>query len=252
MIGQLLRGAGYLLQGFRLMARPGVRRFVILPLLINFLLFSLFITLGISQMDTVLTWLTERLPDWLQWLQWLLWPLFLVAFLLVGFYLTLLLAGLVAAPFNGLLAEAVEQHLGTASATGGWRELLAGLAPGLLSELRKLGHFLLRALPLLLLFLIPGLNLAAPFLWLLFSAWMLAMDYLDYPLSNHGWLFPRYRSLLRRHRWLVLGFGGAALLLTLVPLLNFLVMPAAVAGGAALAVREGLIDETPPRQQEQD
>ncbi len=244
MIPQALAGAGFLLQGFRLMVQPGVRRYVVIPLLINFLLFSLFIALGLTEISTLLEWLLGNLPDWLQWLEWLLWPLFLLAFLLMGFYLTLMLAGLVAAPFNGLLAEAVERRLGhEESPGGGWRAFLATLLPSLLSELRKLGYFLLRALPLLLLFLIPGLNLAAPLLWLLFSAWMLALEYLDYPLSNHGRLFPRYRGALRQRRWLALGFGGTVLLLTLVPLLNFIVMPAAVAGATALAVKENLLQE---------
>ena len=80
-------------------------------------------------------------------------------------------------------------------------------------------------------------------MWLLFSAWMLALEYLDYPLSNHGRLFPHYRGALRQRRWLALGFGGAVLLLTLVPLLNFIVMPAAVAGATALAVKENLLQE---------
>ncbi len=244
MISQILAGGGFLLRGFRLMAQPGVRRYVVMPLLINFLLFSLFIALGLTEISTLLAWLLGNLPDWLQWLEWLLWPLFLLAFLLIGFYLTLLLAGLVAAPFNGLLAEAVERHLGhEESPASGWREFLATLLPSLLSELRKLGYFLLRALPLWLLFLIPGLNLAAPLLWLLFSAWMLALEYLDYPLSNHGRLFPRYHGALRQRRWLALGFGGAVLLLTLVPLLNFIVMPAAVAGATALAVKENLLQK---------
>ncbi len=37
--------------------------------------------------------------------------------------------------------------------------------------------------------LIPGLNLLAAPLWLLFGVWMMAVQYIDYPADNHkmGW-----------------------------------------------------------------
>jgi len=110
--------------------------------------------------------------------------------------------------------------------------------PSLVSELRKLLYFLLRALPLGLLFLIPGVNLAAPFLWALFSAWMLVIEYIDYPMANHLLHFSTQRRLLRSRRLLSYGFGGGSLLLTMIPLLNFLAMPVSVAGATALWVGE--------------
>ena len=35
----LFTGAGYMLEGFSLLRKPGLRRFVLMPLLINILLF---------------------------------------------------------------------------------------------------------------------------------------------------------------------------------------------------------------------
>jgi CysZ protein len=138
-----------------------------------------------------------------------------------------------------MLAEAVEQHLtGQPIDTGGWRALVKDIAPSLFSELRKLLYFALRALPLGILFLIPGINVAAPLLWALFSAWMLAIEYLDYPMANHLLHFAAQRRLLRANRLLAYGFGGGTLLLTLIPGLNFIAMPAAVAGASALWVGE--------------
>jgi len=228
--------------------QPSVRRWVLIPMLINFVFFSLFITLGISQSSQLLDFLMSNLPDWLQWLSWLLWPLFILMILMVGFYLSLLSANLVAAPFNGLLAEAVERYLrGTVTTEDtDWRAFLRSIAPALASELRKIGYFLLRALPLLLLFVIPGINILAPLLWGLFSAWMLTLEYVDYPLSNHGLLFPRYCPQLRERRALALGFGAATLLLTMIPIINFIAMPVAVAGATALALEEQLLE---PAQQ---
>jgi CysZ protein len=178
------------------------------------------------------------LPAWLEWLEWLFWLFFALAAILVVFYTFSILANLIAAPFNGLLAEAVEKHL-TGKPLPGGGSLLGALreAPSaIFDELRKIGYFLLRAVPLLILFWIPLLNLAAPVLWALFSAWMMAVEYGDYPMGNHNIRFAEQRRRLGQKRMLSLGFGGATLLATMIPLVNFLVMPAAVAGATALWV----------------
>ncbi len=50
-------------------------------------------------------------------------------------------------------------------------------------EWQKLARYLPRAIVLLLLYFIPGVGqTVAPVLWFLFSAWMLAIQYCDYPL----------------------------------------------------------------------
>ncbi|MCP5459961.1 MAG: EI24 domain-containing protein, partial [Gammaproteobacteria bacterium] len=85
------------------------------------------------------------------------------------------------------------------------------------------------------------------FLWLAFSIWMLALQYADYPMSNHGLRFREQRRLLSQRRMLALGFGSAVLLMTLVPILNFLVMPAAVIGATLMWV-EQFPQQEPSRQ----
>jgi len=73
-------------------------------------------------------------------------------------------------------------------------------------------------------------------LWVLFSSWMLALDYHDYPMGNHQLLFREQRGILRQNRSLALGFGFATLGATMIPIVNFFVIPAAVAGATALFV----------------
>jgi CysZ protein len=232
-------GIHYLLSGLRLLRQPGLRRYVAVPLLVSTLCFAgaLF---GLAYwLEILLDGLLGKLPDWLDWLRYLLWPLFALAGVLVVFYTFSMLTNLLAAPFNGMLAEAVEKHLtGQPIETGGWRALVRDIVPSLLSELRKLLYFAVRAVPLGILFLVPGINVAAPFVWALFSAWMLAVEYIDYPMANHLLHFSEQRSILRGHRSLAFGFGGGTLLLTMVPVLNFIAMPAAVAGATAMWVEE--------------
>ena len=229
-----MSGALYLLRGFAIVARPGIRPYVVVPLLINVVLFAALIYFGSS-------WLIEfargMLPDWLDFLSWALLPIFVVSVLMAGFYAFNLIANLIAAPFNGLLAEAVERNLtGRAPATegSGWRRFFRELGPTFVAELRKLVYVAIRSLPPLLLFLVPGINVLASIVWMLVVAWTLAVSYVDYPASNHGVGFDELRRRLYARRFLSLGFGGAAMAALTVPVLNFLVIPCAVAGATAM------------------
>ena len=238
MIQQPFLGASYLLRGLGLIFRPGLRRFVAVPLAINVTVFALLLWLAIGEFNALIDYLTPQLPDWLAWLAWVLWALFAATAAVLVFFSFSVVANLIAAPFNGLLAEAVERHL-TGHAPPGAAGLKAAFkeAPSALrDEGRKLGYFAKWALPLLVLFMIPGLNLIAPILWTLFSAWMLAVEYGDYPMGNHHLKGAEQRQRLKGRVLLALGFGGAALLATMVPVINFLIMPAAVAGATAMWV----------------
>lgn len=239
MIGDAVRGFGCFTAGMKMLTQPGLRRYVLGPLLLNIALFTALIWFGAEGFAALVDWLLSPLPDWLDWLRYLLWPLFALTALIAIFFTFSLVANLIGAPFNGLLAEAVERRLTgqRLEESGGWKRVLADVVPALLGELRKLGYFARWAIPLAILFLIPGLNLAAPFLWAGFGAWMLAVEYGDFPMGNHEIRFVAQRELLRRRRGLAMGFGGAAMLATMIPFLNFLVMPAAVAGATQLWVR---------------
>jgi CysZ protein len=233
-------GAGYVLTGLRWLPKANLRGFVAIPLLVNTLLFGGGIWLGVNRLERLDQALQRWLPHWLAWLHWLLWPLFVLTALVVIFYAFSLVANVIAAPFNGLLTERVEKMiapLGYAPpppAAINWWDLL--LSP--LAELRKLLYFVAWTIPLLALSFVPALNVAAPVLWAVFTSWMLALEYADYPLGKRGLTFRDQRRLLRRHWPLTLGFGGMTLLLTLVPVLNFLVMPAAVIGATLMWNRE--------------
>ena len=92
----------------------------------------------------------------------------------------------------------------------------------------------MRALPLLLLSFIPGLNVTATALWVLFGAWRLCLEYLDCPLGNHRNFFPRVIEEMRERRSMSLGFGLFITVPTLIPLVNFIAMPVGVAGATSL------------------
>ncbi|VAW87222.1 Sulfate transporter, CysZ-type [hydrothermal vent metagenome] len=247
MIAQPFIGASYLLRGYFMLFKPGIRGFVVVPMLINIIIFSLLIWFGISQIEVLLDYVMGNLPEWLQWLDWLLWLVFLIAFLLVSSTICLHLALLVAAPFNGVLSEAVEKQLDPSSTLpeSSWSDIARGVAPAIISEAGKFGYFISRAIPLTVLFFIPFINIFAPAIWFIFAAWMLALEYSDYPLSNHGVLFKDSKAIVKEKRFVAFGFGSASLFCTLIPLVNFFVMPAAVAGATIMYV-EQLKGSVPP------
>ncbi|MES9826745.1 MAG: sulfate transporter CysZ [Candidatus Thiodiazotropha sp.] len=232
MVKNPLAGASYLLRGLALLTKPGLRPFVLIPLTINIIVFSLLIWFGIDQFEQLMDRFLPGDESWLAWLRWILWPLFTITLLLIIFYTFTVIANLIAAPFNGLLAEKVELHLGgkIPSQPTGAKQIVKDVVPSIVSELRKLLYFLLRAIPLLILFLIPGLNIVAPFLWMAFSAWFLAVEYGDYPMANHNLAFKKQHMRLKQARYSSLTFGAGLTLMMMVPILNFIAMPTAVAG----------------------
>ncbi len=231
-------GVKQLLRGFTLLREPAIRPFVVIPLLVNLVVFSGLVWLAGDRFDALMDALTPQLPDWLAWLAWLAWILFAVLAALLVFYTFTLLANLISAPFNGFLAERVARHLGVENPDPAPKPRLQQMLEDIAQEFRKLGYFLGRAAALALLsvalIFIPVVNAIVPLLWFLFGAWMLALEYSDFHLANQGYRFAAERQLLRQNLGASMGFGAAAALATLIPFVNFLVMPAAVAGATAL------------------
>ncbi len=243
-----LSGLAALRRGFGLIRQPGLRRFVLLPLAINVAVLALSLYLLFGWFATWLDGWLAALPAWLMWLESVFWLVFSLLLLLLVFFGFSLLANLIAAPFNGLLAEAVEAQLrGQPAPQSSVQQLLLELPGVLLDEGRKLGYFAAYALLIWLLSWIPLLNLLAPFAWFAFAAWIMALQYADYPMGNHQIRFPRQRRILRRCPASSLGFGASTALVTMIPLLNFLVIPAAVAGATVLWYEqlEKLAETTP-------
>jgi len=235
MNNNFLTGFSYVGKGFRLIFTPGVRRFVVIPFLINLIVFSAAIYWSYGQLND---WLGHTLPAWLNWLRWLVVPVFIATVSIIVFYTFTLLANLLAAPFNSVLSEKIEAHLSGEinNSSGSLLSLAKDVPVAIFSELKKLAYLGLWAIPLLILFIIPGINILAPIVWGLFSMWMLALEYTDYPMGNHGFKLSQERRLLKQYKWLAWGFGGGILLITFIPILNFFAMPVGVTGATALWV----------------
>jgi CysZ protein len=237
MIADMMNGSVYLGRGFKIIRQPDVRLYVAMPLLINILLFSMLIWFGYDQFSPLVDKAISLVPGFLDFLRWIIWLVISVFTTIVVFFTFTPIANIVAAPFNALLAEKIEARL-TGRAINSTSSFIKIARDSVLSQLRKLVYILLWSAALLLISLIPVINFAAPFLWVIFGSWLLSLEYLDYPMGNHQLDFKRQKQILAARKGLALGFGGSVMILTSIPLINFIVMPVAVAGATVLWVEQ--------------
>jgi len=233
-------GFGYFFQGFTLALTPGIRRFVIFPLLANIVLvgsalFYLFSNLN----EWIASWMSY-VPSWLDWLSYILWPILTITILGTFSYFFSTIANFIAAPFNGLLAEKVEEKLtGKPAAQQNMVSLIKDTPRILLRELQKMKYILPKAIGLFILLLIPALGqTVAPLLWFIFSAWVMAIQYCDYPFDNHKVPFQSMRQDLKQNQGKAYGFGMLVAFFTAIPVLNLIIVPVAVCGATAMWVNE--------------
>lgn len=233
-------GFGYFFHGLQLTLQPGIRQFVLLPLLANIILVGSALFYLFSHLDS---WIAEwigQLPDFLSWLSYLLWPLLVLTILATFSYFFSTLANFIAAPFNGLLAEKVEEHLtGQKISDDGMLRVIKDVPRVLAREWRKLLYVLPKAIGLFILLLIPALGQTiGPILWFVFTAWMLAIQYCDYPFDNHKVPFNDMRHNLKQKQSKAYTFGALVSVFTTIPILNLIVMPVAVCGATSMWVTE--------------
>ena len=240
MNGNLFRGFSYLILGFKIIFQPKFRLFLLVPFCVNIGLFTLLIMWAKSLFSGWMASLLSWMPEWLSFLEWLFWGIYLIIILMTLFYGFIAAANLIGAPFYGYLAELTEKHLtGKDNETEfSWQELARLIPSTVMRELQKILYYLPRVMGLFILGLIPGLNIFAALGWIIFSGWMMAIQYIDYPADNHKLSFREMRTYLSAHRLTSLGFGVVVFGATLVPLLNFLALPAAVCGAVAFWVQE--------------
>jgi len=216
-----LLAVGCLLDGLKLLTRAELRQYLLIPLLINTVLYTGAFILGYHSVSALIH---QAIPDWLSWLSWILWPLFFISFLLIGFFTFTLVANLIAAPYYSRLAAKTLSLLhghAPVAADAGWDRVFFG-------ELKRIGYLLLRVLPLLVLFLIPVVNLIAPVLWAAFAAWGIAMEFIAYPLEMRGQTFDAQKRFMQQRRWSMLSFGALTGLGLTLPIVNLVMGQTAV------------------------
>lgn len=230
-------GLRYFIQGWGLLMQRQLLPFVIFPIIINTLLMVGLVWFFFANIGGLLE---AFLPSWLEWLSFVLIPLIFIMILVAFYFAFTTLANFIAAPFNALLAEKVEQQLTGEKLTDmSMAEMFKDVPRMLNREWKKMLYSIPRLVALFLLGFVPVLGqTVVPLLAFAFSAWLLAIQYCDYPFDNHKISFARMRNALSEQRVMNFTFGALVSLFTMIPFVNLVVMPVAVCGATAMWVRE--------------
>ena len=239
-----LTSPSVILEGFKLLGHQRIRWLVIIPTLINLILFSGATWFAAVWVNDWLSFLIASVPQWLEWLVWIIWLLFALLALVIYAFTFTLFANLIGSPFYGIIAERVialergdrDETQTSASA------LLATAWGSFCRELQIIAYMLPRTLGIALVTVVisfvPVINILAPLIAGSWAAWSLALQYMDYPGDSDRQSFAEVRQRAGKQRLLSLSFGLSALAAAAIPLVNLLLLPATVIGGTLLWCRQ--------------
>lgn len=228
----MIRGALALLSGFRLLLARQELRSVVWRML--GLLLILAVVIGAGSL-MFLDWLIEAyVPQADAWYwQALGWVIGVFAWLLalvVAIVAFATLGSIAAAPWLDTLCARVE---GLHRVEGGeaelpwWKSVLSSAGNAVMPLLQ----FLPWAAAALLLLAVPVVGaVLAGVMWAYGGIRLLAFELMDAPASRRGWDWRQRKSEFDGQRWFYVGYAGLASAMLLVPAVNLLVLPAAVAG----------------------
>lgn len=225
-------GIYYIIYGIKMLRFSEIRTFILIPLAINILIFAIATSYVWYRTSELAEYVEFELPDWLSFCQYLVIPLVLLVFMVLSYYLFATVAGILAAPFNGILAgkadEIIQQRrLKDESVSTTLKDV-----PRIIAHiLRVLAYTLPRMLLALLMLLIPVVGYIC---WLVFSGWIVAIGYLDCAGDNHHKSLKSLVESMRVNRTACIGFGISVYFMMLIPFLNLFVIPAAVCGSTKL------------------
>ena len=233
-------GFHYFIYGWRLMLQRRLMPFVLIPVAINAVLMIALLWFFISHIAGWADWIVSFMPSWLDWLTMILVPLAVLSLIMLFYFTFTTITNFIAAPFNALLAEKVELQLtGEQLNNMTMAEMLKDVPRMLKREWQKMAYSIPRFIALFLLSFVPVVGqTVVPVLTFVFGAWLLAIQYCDYPFDNHKISFKRMRNALGQRKILNFTFGTFVSIFTALPFVNLVVMPVAVCGATAMWVEE--------------
>ena len=244
MLSTPIASPAVIFEGLKLLGHTDIRWLVIIPTLLNLILFSAATWLTAAWVSDWLNWLIASVPDWLEWLVWIIWLMFVLLALVIYSFTFTVFANLIGSPFYGIIAErviALERGLTDKTPTS-TRALMATAWGSFRRELQIIAYMLPRTLGIALLTVmisfVPIINILAPLIAASWAAWSLALQYMDYPGDSDELSFTQVRQRAGKQRLLSLSFGLSALVAAAIPLVNLLLLPATVVGGTLLWCRE--------------
>ena len=240
------RGLRYPFRGMKFVyfEHPGLVRFWIVPILITLAVLSV-VGWAAMQYHTALLDLVWEAPEasegfWdkvLSGLHAFFDVVLAIVMFIAGAVVVAATSSVIAAPFNDALSEEVERLVtGVTGPKFSVQRLIGDTLRTIAIELFKLSMYFVIMVPLFILSMVVPVfgQIVYSVFGFLFTSVYFAVDYIDWPASRRSSSVNYRLGLLKKNALSMLGFGSGVWLFLMVPLVNLLFMPAAVAGGTLL------------------
>ncbi len=225
----MIKGAVVLMQGVKLLLQHAELRALLWRMSGLLAVLLLLLTGAVFWLADYLAqlWIPDGDSWYWQLLSWLAVVLAFVLALVCAVVSFVSLGSIAVAPWLDALAVRSEALVGVHHEHGVSISSGALVLQSLANSVRPLLLLLGWGAVALLFFWLPPVATA---IWSYGSIRFLGFELLDTPASRRHWGFAERQQELKRKRWFYIGFAALAALLLMVPLLNLLVLPAAVVG----------------------
>jgi CysZ protein len=225
---------------------PRLIQYIVIPFLINALVFSGAVYLGLDFFDSTVV---EYIPQGDAWywsvLYGFLWVVAVLLTAVLVFFSFTVVGNLLASPFNDLLSERTEEVLSKAANDEPFslRRFIQDALQTVLMEAKKMSVFVVVMVLILPLNLLPGIgNSLYTLLAISLTLFFLCFEYLSFVMVRKRLFFSEQKNYIFARKFLMLGFSCGVMTLLAIPFLQLLCIPLAVIGATRLwCEEEGLI-----------
>jgi len=226
------RAAGWLQK------QPGLLRYLLIPFMINLLVFSVTVYFGLDLFQTMLETYTPGTDVWYGiMLYYFAWVIALLLTVVVVFFSFTVIGNLIASPFNELLSARTETLLTGVmddekfSLSRFGKESLSAIG----IEVKKMTLFVVCMTILFGINFVPGIGsviyaVLAP----IFTLFFLVVEYMAFILMRKQMTFAQQRRYIFSHPVMMFGYGCGVFMMLAIPLVQFFSIPLAVVGATHL------------------
>jgi len=229
-----------------LRSNPRLVQYILIPFLINTIVFSAAVYLGLDFFGSTVV---EYIPQGDAWywsvLYWFLWVVAVLLTAVLVFFSFTVVGNLLASPFNDLLSERTEEVLSGSRNDEPFalKRFFRDALSTVLLEAKKLWVFVMIMVLILPLNLLPGAgNTLYTVLAIGLTLYFLCFEYLGFVLVRKRQFFREQKKYISARKFLMLGFSCGVMAILAIPFFQLLCIPLAVIGVTRLwCEEEGLI-----------
>lgn len=221
---------------------PRLIQYILIPFLINTLVFSGAVYLGLDFFGSTVV---EYIPHGEAWywsvLYWFLWAVAVLLTAVLVFFSFTVVGNLLASPFNDLLSERTEEVLSGVVNDEPFSigRFFQDAGQTILMEAKKMWIFVVVMVLILPLNLLPGIgNSLYTILAVTLTLVFLSFEYLGFVMVRKRHFFREQKNYIFARKFLMLGFSCGVMAILAVPFFQLLCIPLAVIGATRLWCEE--------------